>query len=426
MPVILYFVWGCLSTGICIWSVSGRHWSWSPWSVVLIDKDVWRLKQKTWTNEWRNIRCKWRFLHTVHKHLWFDVRHNLWPSQTSNVSTVEQSWSHHHHQNITTLDMFWKDAVNFSSGFSCRLEAEEQQSSSGPLPKHFYVDWCCCNRRLCLFLGLYGNEGLLPARWQLRYSGKPLGEQLLSSPTLLWLGPWLGLDTHTAMELLCLVGAVLSLAATLVEALRDSVVFFCLWALYLSMYQVSLQHPVGSFNRLLLWFPFSHTGHFFHFRWARYFSTSSGEWWFAHLWLFYIRFKFFVSIIVFVTSQLCLSVDYVDWQPWFHLTCHTFLLLFLLTRVQGQLASGDGVPLHPCCAIDNNQRVTRGQRARSRDLLAGTLAALQAHVCIWCGKTHITLSHLVGPHRCVSVLLCLFIRSEHYKNVSVTQKITTV
>lgn len=165
---------------------------------------------------------------------------------------------------------------------------------------------------------------------------------------------------------------------------------------------------------------------FFHFRWARYFSTSSGEWWFAHLWLFYIRFKFFVSIIVFVTSQLCLSVDYVDWQPWFHLTCHTFLLLFLLTRVQGQLASGDGVPLHPCCAIDNNQRVTRGQRARSRDLLAGTLAALQAHVCIWCGKTHITLSHLVGPHRCVSVLLCLFIRSEHYKNVSVTQKITTV
>lgn len=91
-----------------------------------------------------------------------------------------------------------------------------------------------------VFLGLYGNEGLLPARWQLRYSGKPLGEQLLSSPTLLWLGPRLGLDTHTAMELLCLVGAALSLAATLVESLRDSVVFFCLWALYLSMYQVSL------------------------------------------------------------------------------------------------------------------------------------------------------------------------------------------
>ena len=52
------------------------------------------------------------------------------------------------------------------------------------------------------------------------------------------------------MELLCLVGAALSLAATLVEALRDSVVFFCLWALYLSMYQVSLQYR--------LWLVFNH------------------------------------------------------------------------------------------------------------------------------------------------------------------------
>lgn len=90
------------------------------------------------------------------------------------------------------------------------------------------------------FAGLYGNDGVLPARWQLRYSGKPLWEQLLSSPTLLWLGPQLGLDTHTAMELLCLVGAALSLIATLVEAFRDSVVFFFLWVLYLSMYQVSV------------------------------------------------------------------------------------------------------------------------------------------------------------------------------------------
>uniref|UniRef100_A0A8C9X7G3 Lipase maturation factor n=1 Tax=Sander lucioperca TaxID=283035 RepID=A0A8C9X7G3_SANLU len=99
---------------------------------------------------------------------------------------------------------------------------------------------------------LYGNDGLLPARWQLRYSGKSLGEQLLSSPTLLWLGPRLGLDTHTAMELLCLIGAALSLAATLVEALRDSVVFFCLWALYLSMYQVGQVFLYFQWDNLLL------------------------------------------------------------------------------------------------------------------------------------------------------------------------------
>lgn len=98
-----------------------------------------------------------------------------------------------------------------------------------------------CLQCLIPFVGLYGNDGLLPARWQLRYSGKPLMEQLLSSPTLLWLGPLVGLDTHTAMELLCLAGAALSLAATLVECLRDSVVFFCLWLLYMSLYQVSLR-----------------------------------------------------------------------------------------------------------------------------------------------------------------------------------------
>lgn len=48
----------------------------------------------------------------------------------------------------------------------------------------------------------------------------------------------MGLDTHTAMELLCLAGAALSIVATLLEAFRDSLVFFCLWVLYLSLYQV--------------------------------------------------------------------------------------------------------------------------------------------------------------------------------------------
>lgn len=82
-------------------------------------------------------------------------------------------------------------------------------------------------------------------------------------------------------------------------------------------------------------------------------------------------------------------------------TFHRILLLFLRITVQGQLASGDGVPLYPCCSTDLNQRVTRGQRARSRDLLADPLVALPAHVCLRCGETHVTLSHVVGPYRCV-------------------------
>ncbi|GAA6225474.1 lipase maturation factor 2 [Lates japonicus] len=126
------------------------------------------------------------------------------------------------------------------------------------LPRRMFL-WCMAVIYLTAFVslyvqipGLYGNEGLLPARWQLRYSGKTLGEQLLSSPTLLWLGPRLGLDTHTAMELLCLIGAALSLAATLLEAFRDSVVFFCLWALYLSMYQVGQVFLYFQWDSLLL------------------------------------------------------------------------------------------------------------------------------------------------------------------------------
>ncbi|KAM6936764.1 lipase maturation factor 2a [Xenentodon cancila] len=126
------------------------------------------------------------------------------------------------------------------------------------LPRRLFL-WCMAVIYMAAFVslyvqipGLYGNDGLLPARWQLRYTGKPLTEQLLSSPTLLWLGPRLGLDTHSAMELLCLVGAALSLAATLVEALRDSVVFFFLWALYLSMYQVGQVFLYFQWDNLLL------------------------------------------------------------------------------------------------------------------------------------------------------------------------------
>lgn len=119
--------------------------------------------------------------------------------------------------------------------------------------------WCMAVIYLCAFVslyvqipGLYGNEGLLPARSRLRYSGKPVLEQIVASPSLLWLGPQLGLDTQSCMELLCLLGAALSLAATLHPAFRDSVVFLCLWALYMSMYQVGQVFLYFQWDNLLL------------------------------------------------------------------------------------------------------------------------------------------------------------------------------
>ncbi|KAF7662071.1 hypothetical protein LDENG_00247040 [Lucifuga dentata] len=102
------------------------------------------------------------------------------------------------------------------------------------VPRRMFL-WCMSVIYMTAFVslymqipGLYGNEGLLPARWQLR------------------------LDTHTAMELLCLIGAVLSLAVTLVEFLQDSVVFFCLWVLYLSLYQVGQVFLYFQWDNLLL------------------------------------------------------------------------------------------------------------------------------------------------------------------------------
>lgn len=72
----------------------------------------------------------------------------------------------------------------------------------------------------------------------LRLSGKGLWEQLRDVPTLLWLGPQLGLDTEQGMELLCLLGAVASMGALLCAPLRDCLLFAVLRVFYLSLYQV--------------------------------------------------------------------------------------------------------------------------------------------------------------------------------------------
>ncbi|KAM6095244.1 lipase maturation factor 2 isoform 1-T1 [Chlamydotis macqueenii] len=100
--------------------------------------------------------------------------------------------------------------------------------------------------------GLYGRDGILPARRVLRLSGKGLWEQLRDLPTLLWLGPRLGLDTELGMELLCLLGVLASFGALLFEALRDCLLFALLWVLYLSLYQVGQVFLYFQWDSLLL------------------------------------------------------------------------------------------------------------------------------------------------------------------------------
>ncbi|KAM9293074.1 lipase maturation factor 2 [Morus bassanus] len=100
--------------------------------------------------------------------------------------------------------------------------------------------------------GLYGKDGILPARKVLRLTGKGLWEQLRDFPTLLWLSPHLGLDTEMGMELLCLLGVLASFGALLFEPLRDSLLFALLRVLYLSLYQVGQVFLYFQWDSLLL------------------------------------------------------------------------------------------------------------------------------------------------------------------------------
>lgn len=91
----------------------------------------------------------------------------------------------------------------------------------------------------CLPTGLYGAEGILPARRMLRPQGKGRWRQLWDTPTLLWEAPLLGLDTAQGLELLSLLGALLALGALLLRRLRHLLTYLLLWAAYLSVCQAS-------------------------------------------------------------------------------------------------------------------------------------------------------------------------------------------
>lgn len=61
------------------------------------------------------------------------------------------------------------------------------------------------------FTGLYGNNGVLPARTQLdAKEGTTLAAKMHMKPTLLWLAPYIGLDTEYMMDVLALIGMFLA------------------------------------------------------------------------------------------------------------------------------------------------------------------------------------------------------------------------
>ncbi|XP_060745093.1 lipase maturation factor 2b [Tachysurus vachellii] len=98
--------------------------------------------------------------------------------------------------------------------------------------------------------GLYGKDGVRPVHMPRDKS--PLLEKLQDIPSLLWLTPSLGIGPQQGLELICLLGALLSLGAMLLSGLRDSLVYLCLWVLYLSVYTVGGDFLHSEWDNLLL------------------------------------------------------------------------------------------------------------------------------------------------------------------------------
>lgn len=68
-------------------------------------------------------------------------------------------------------------------------------------------------------------------------------ELLEGQPTLLRLMPKLGLSTETGMDLLCILGILISFCCVVFYSARDMVSFTLLWMMYLSLYQVHTMLP---------------------------------------------------------------------------------------------------------------------------------------------------------------------------------------
>jgi len=63
-------------------------------------------------------------------------------------------------------------------------------------------------------------------------------QKLSKKKTLLWFSPALGLDVSSGMELICLYGMALSIAAMISSGFQNKFIFIALWLLYFSVYQV--------------------------------------------------------------------------------------------------------------------------------------------------------------------------------------------
>ncbi|GLV46648.1 uncharacterized protein CBL_11509 [Carabus blaptoides fortunei] len=101
--------------------------------------------------------------------------------------------------------------------------------------------------------GLYGNNGILPARLVLENSKHTtLSAKVHYQPTLLWLAPYLGLDVQYMMDLLALLGTFLAFTGFVSQKFCTVPTLAGLWSLYFSLYQVGQTFMSTQWDGLLL------------------------------------------------------------------------------------------------------------------------------------------------------------------------------
>nr|XP_022920242.1 lipase maturation factor 2-like [Onthophagus taurus] len=101
--------------------------------------------------------------------------------------------------------------------------------------------------------GLYGDNGVLPARAVLDNSMyKTFSARAHYQPTLLWLAPYLGLDTNYALDVLALMGIFLAFTGFISQKMCTIPLYAALWSLYFSLYQVGQVFVTSQWDDLLL------------------------------------------------------------------------------------------------------------------------------------------------------------------------------
>ncbi|XP_046465996.1 lipase maturation factor 2 [Neodiprion pinetum] len=101
--------------------------------------------------------------------------------------------------------------------------------------------------------GLYGNNGVLPAKAQLDLrGGNTLSQRIKQKPTLLWLAPYISLNTEYMLDVLAILGIVLSFTGFISQRFCTAPVFAGLWSLYYSLYQVGQTFMSFQWDVLLL------------------------------------------------------------------------------------------------------------------------------------------------------------------------------